>query len=67
MTEAVPATIVEKWNTGFDSKSGYVVLLFEFEGRPPLPFVIPLSEAVKLGRALINIDSEGISSPARPN
>lgn len=65
--EAVGAVIVGKWRTGFDRKSGYAVLIFEFDDRAPMPFVIPLSEATKIGTSLLNLNTKGVSSPAKLN
>lgn len=67
MSDAVTVTRVGQWKAGYDHKNKMAILIFEFSDKGPAAFAIPMHEASKIGRALLELDTEGMPSPARPN
>lgn len=67
MSDGIEALQVGKWRVGFDHKTGQAVVILEFADRSPLAIMVPIDVAPELGRALIGLNEDGQSSPARPN
>lgn len=67
MSSEIDTIQLGKWTTGFDHKSKQAVVIMEFSDRPKLALMVPVDQLQALGQALINLNQEGVSSPARPN